>query len=209
MRWTEIYSKSKSDSGFSLVETLIATFIFAIISAMAVALISNYQTSRLGLQSADERLAQLQTARAVMRDDFFSVVNRPVRDQFGAMLSAFEGGQHMGDGIKLRLVRGGDAGAKLNGTVSQVKRIDYMLIDGNLTRRTYVRPDTVPGGRYTDQRLLEGVEAAELRYASDGIWSDEWGTNAAISPVPRLAELSLRFLGGQEMRMTFVVGAPT
>lgn len=190
-------------------ETLIATFIFALISAMAVALISNYQTSRLGLKSADERLAQLQTARAVMRDDFFSVINRPVRDQFGTMLNAFEGGEHMEGSIKLRLVRGGDAGAKLNGATSQIKRIDYMLADGTLTRRTYVRSDTVPGGRFTDQRLLDGVQGVDMRYAADGIWSDEWGTNTAISSAPRLAEVSLRFQGGQEMRLTFVVGAPT
>lgn len=200
----EIYSDRR---GFSLVETLIATFIFALVSAMGVALISNYQSSRLGLMSADERLAQLDTARAILRNDFFAAINRPVRSEFGDPLNAFEGGPHMLDNVRLRMVRNADAGAMLNGTTSTLRRIEYLLDGGSLIRRSYAQTDTVPGGGFSDQVVVDNVESMNMRYAADGIWSEEWGTALAINALPRLAELSLEFSSGQSLRLTFLVGA--
>lgn len=193
--------------GFSLVETLIATFIFALVSAMGVALISNYQSSRLGLMSADERLVQLDTARAILRNDFFSAINRPVRSEFGDPLNAFEGGDHMLDNVRLRMVRNGDAGARLNGTMSTLRRIDYLLENNSLVRRSYAQTDTVTGGNFSDQILVDNVESMNLRYAADGIWSEEWGTAPAVNALPRLTELSVQFTNGQSLRLTFLVGA--
>lgn len=193
--------------GFSLVETLIATFIFALVSAMGVALISNYQSSRLGLMSADERLAQLDTARAILRNDFFTAINRPVRSEFGDPLNAFESGTHMLDNVRLRMVRNADAGAMLNGTTSTLRRIDYLLDGNSLIRRSYAQTDTVPGGSFSDQIVVDNVESLNLRYATNGIWSEEWGTAPAVNALPRLAELSLEFTTGQSLRLTFLVGA--
>ncbi len=195
------------ERGFSLVETLIATFIFALVSAMGVALISNYQSSRLGLMSADERLVQLDTARAILRNDFFSAINRPVRSEFGDPLNAFEGGDHMLDNVRLRMVRNGDAGARLNGTTSTLRRIDYLLENNSLVRRSYAQTDTVTGGNFSDQILVDNVESMNLRYAADGIWSEEWGTAPAVNALPRLTEVSVQFTNGQSLRLTFLVGA--
>lgn len=192
--------------GFSLVETLIATFIFALVSAMGVALISNYQSSRLGLMSADERLVQLDTARAILRNDFFAAINRPVRGEFGDPLIAFEGGTHMLDNVRLRMVRNADAGAMLKGTKSTLKRIDYLFENNSLIRRSYIQTDTVTGGGFSDQILVDNVESMNLRYAAEGIWSEEWGTAPAANVLPRLAEISLEFITGQSLRLTFLVG---
>lgn len=195
------------ERGFSLVETLIATFIFALVSAMGVALISNYQSSRLDLMSADERLVQLDTARAILRNDFFAAINRPVRSEFGDPLNAFEGGNHMLDNVRLRMVRNADAGAMLKGTKSTLRRVDYLLEDNSLIRRSYAQTDTVTGGGFSDQILVYNVESMNLRYGAEGIWSEEWGTAPAAKALPRLAELSLEFKNGQSIRLTFLVGA--
>lgn len=196
----------KSDSGFSLVETLIATFIFALIAGMSVALLTSYQSSRTALGEADARLAKLEVARSILRDDFFAAVNRPVRDEFGSQLVAFEAGQHMDAGIRQRLVRSGDLGAKLNGTVSAVKRVELVLDDGALIRRTYVRSDIVQDSPFLDQVLLEDVRRVSMRYAADGVWSTEWGTAVSVSNLPRLAEMTLEFESGQQAQMTFLIG---
>lgn len=198
----------KKDAGFSLVETLIATFIFALMSAMAVALISSYQSSRVSLKAADEKLATLEIARAIIRDDYFSAIQRPVRDQFGSQLTPFEAGEHMLDGVRQRLVRSGDMGAKLNGTLSEVKRVEYVVDDGTLTRRTYGRSDIVQGTTPTDQVLLLGIRNFSVRYAAENIWTEEWGTSPAAGDLPRLAEMVIEFEGGQQTRMTFLIGRP-
>lgn len=196
-----------NEHGFSLVETLVATFIFALIAAMSVALLTSYQTSRVALDEADARLARLEVARNILRDDYFAAINRPVRDEFGGVLVAFEAGQHMADGSRQRLVRSGDMGAKLNGAVSQVKRVELLLADNKLLRRTYGRSDLVQDTPYQDQTLLEGVARLTTRYAVDGLWISEWGTTVAASSLPRLAEISIEFETGQRAQMMFIVGA--
>lgn len=195
------------DHGFSLVETLVATFIFALIAAMSVALLTSYQSSRVALGDADARLAQLEVARNILRDDYFAAINRPVRDEFGGVLLAFEAGQHMADGRRQRLVRSGDLGARLSGTVSEVKRVELLVSDNKLLRRTYSRSDLVQGTQFLDQTLLEGVAQLTVRYAVDGVWIAEWGTTVAASSLPRLAELSVEFESGQRAQMMFIVGA--
>lgn len=196
-----------NEHGFSLIETLVATFIFALIAAMSVALLTSYQSSRVALGDADERLAQLEVARNILRDDYFAAINRPVRDEFGSVLLAFEAGQHMEDGRRQRLVRSGDMGAKLNGTISEVKRVELLLADDRLLRRTYVRSDLVQDTAYLDQTLLEGVSRLTTRYAVDGVWVTEWGTTVASSSLPRMAEVSIEFKTGQRAQMMFIVGA--
>ena len=200
---------ARSEAGFSLVETLIATFIFALISAMAVALISSYQSSRTSLKVADERLATLEIARNIIRDDYFAAISRPVRDEFGTILTPFEAGQHMLDGVRQRLVRDGDMGAKLNGTLSEVKRVEYLVDDGSLTRRIYSHTDIVQGDEPVDQPLLSGIISFQLRYAAEGVWTEEWGTAQTASDMPRLAEMLIEFEGGQQSRMTFLIGRPS
>ncbi len=196
-----------NEHGFSLLETLVATFIFALIAAMSVALLTSYQSSRVALGDADARLAQLEVARSILRDDYFAAVNRPVRDEFGTVLLAFEAGQHMEGDRRQRLVRSGDMGAKLNGTISEVKRVELLLADDRLLRRTYVRSDLVQGTAYLDQTLLEGVSRLTTRYAVDGVWVTEWGTTIASSSLPRMAEVSIEFKTGQRAQMMFIVGA--
>ena len=196
-----------SDGGFSLVETLVATFIFALIAGMSVVLLNSYQTSRTALDAADAKLAQLEVARNILRDDYFAAINRPVRDEFGGVLLAFEAGQHMEDGLRQRLVRSGDIGAKLNGTVSEVKRVELVVEDNKLLRRSYVRSDVVQDTPFQDQTLLEGVSRLSMRYLLDGVWVSEWGTTVASSSLPRMAELSIDFDGGQRAQMMFLIGA--
>ncbi len=198
----------QSDAGFSLVETLIATFIFALVSAMAVALISSYQTSRSSLKSADEKLSALEIARSIIRDDYFAAIIRPVRDQFGTQLPPFEAGDHMLDGVRQRLVRGSDAGAKLNGAISEIKRVEYLVEGGTLIRRTYNRSDIVQDATPTDQLLLANVEDLEIRYNAQGLWTEEWGTTRGLNDLPRLAEMVIEFAGGKQTRMTFLIGRP-
>lgn len=200
-------SDSMADAGFSLVETLIATFLLAIVSAASVALLTGHQNTGLALRDANGKLAGLEVTRVVMRNDFFAAIERPLRDEFGDLLPAFEGGPHLLDGVHLRLARDGHMGAKLSGTASQLKRVDYRVQDDALVRRTYARTDQTPEAIFQDQTLLTGIETFSLRFAAEGIWVDEWGTGANITELPRLAEARFVFDSGRTASMTFLIGS--
>lgn len=196
----------RNDGGFSLVETLVATFIFALVSASAVAILSGFESNRIRLQDASSQLAALDQTRAIMRADFFAAHNRPVRDEFGSTIVAFESGVHMPEGALLRLVRGGNPTAALFGNMSTLQRIDYVLVGGSIYRRIFDRTDIVIAADFIDQKLMSDVQSISLRYATNGIWVEEWGTLAADFDLPRLAEVSITFGSGQDVKMMFLVG---
>jgi len=195
--------------GFSLMETLVATFVFALVSASAVTILSGYQNSQLRLQEVAGKLAALDRARALMRADFFAALNRPLRDEFGGTMVAFEGGPHMPNGTVLRLVRGGSPTAKLFGNRSGLQRVEYIVSHGALYRRIYDRTDVVTATEVIDQHLLSGVRSVSARYAADGLWADDWGALPSSSALPRLAEINIVFGAGGDVKMMFLVGKAT
>jgi len=196
-----------SDSGFSLVETMVATFIFALVSASGVVLLSGYQEGRLALAAADDRLARVEHARALIRDDMLSAVPRTMRDPYGGTLPGFEGGAHLPDGILLRFVRNGHMGALLAGNRSALQRVDYVLLEDQLVRRTYAHTDVTPETPVRDRVLLTNVRSVDVRYESQMIWALEWiSSGSGEVDLPNLAEMTLRFSDGRQLQFTMLVG---
>ncbi len=196
-----------SDAGFSLVEIMVATFIFAFVSASGVVLLSGYQEGRLVLAAADERLATVEHARALIRDDMLSAVPRTMRDPYGGTLPGFEGGSHLPDGILLRFVRNGHMGALLAGDRSALQRVDYVLTGDTLIRRTYAHTDVTPETPVKERILLEDVQSVDVRYESQRVWALEWisGGRGDVT-LPNLAEMTLRFGDGRRLLFTMLVG---
>jgi general secretion pathway protein J len=148
----------RGDSGFSLMETLVATFILALVSAAGVMLLSGYQEGRLVMKKADDRLAELEIARSILRDDFLSAIQRRVRDEYGSRPYGFQGGKLLDENKVLRLVRGGNLGAMISGDISALDRVEYLFEDGTLTRRRYERADITLETNFTERPLLTGLE---------------------------------------------------
>lgn len=195
-----------NEAGFSLVETLVATVVFALVSAAGVMLLSGYQDGRLGLQVADDRLAELETARALLRMDMMMAVDRPVRDALGGGTTGFEGGSFLPNGIVMRFVRSGDMGALMHGNKTALQRIDYRLEGGALVRRSYAQTDITLDTPSSDITLLSNIETLNIRYEAEGIWVDEWGNSSIIAPLPKLAEFKLQFKNGRDLDLMFLVG---
>lgn len=196
----------KGEAGFSLVETLIATVIFAIVSASGVMILSSYQEGRLGLAAADDRLADFDVARALIRADMHMTVSRPVRDALGGGLTGFSGGTPINDGVLVSFVRNGDMGALIQGGKSTLKRVEYRHIDGNLIRRTYAQTDITPATDVRDTVLLSGLDKIGVRFEAEGIWLDEWGTAHGVSAPPNLTEFRFQFSNGRSLHLMFQIG---
>lgn len=196
----------RNDLGFSLVETMVATFIFALVSAAGVMLLVGYQDGRLSLKAADDRLAQIENARSLIRGDFLNAIDRPVRDPFGGNQTGFEGGLYLPDGQLLKFVRGGHMGALITGDRSALERLEYILRDGQLVRRAYRHTDATPATPYTDRILLDGIERAAVRFEAEGLWTEEWRSGNGKAPLPNLAELTLTLVNDRQLSFTLIVG---
>ena len=69
--------------GFTLVEILVALFIFAIVGLMGTQLISRVSTQQTILSERGARLIELQRAMTILKRDIMQVQRRNIRDAYG------------------------------------------------------------------------------------------------------------------------------
>ena len=149
------------ESGFTLVEVLIAMAITAFVSVLSYQTLS---TALAGIESArieSERLHEINRAFTVLSRDVRQMTDRPVRDEFGQMASAVSGGELARD--PLRLTRSGwhnSTGAPR----STLQRVAYRLEEDKLLRLSYPVLDRTTAIEPTETVLIDGVEVFELRF---------------------------------------------
>ena len=149
------------ESGFTLVEVLIAMAITAFVSVLSYQTLS---TALAGIESArteSESLHEINRAFTVLSRDVRQMTNRPVRDEFGQMASAMSGGELARD--PLRLTRSGwhnSTGAPR----STLQRVAYRLEEDKLLRLSYPVLDRTTAIEPTETVLIDGVEVFELRF---------------------------------------------
>ena len=149
------------ESGFTLLEVLIAMAITAFVSVLSYQTLS---TALAGIESArteSERLHEINRAFTILSRDVRQMTNRPVRDEFGQMASAMSGGELARD--PLRLTRSGwhnSTGAPR----STLQRVAYRLEEDKLLRLSYPVLDRTTAIEPTETVLIDGVEVFELRF---------------------------------------------
>ncbi len=191
-----------AQSGFTLVEMLLALTIFAMLTAAGVALLS--VTARTQ-QTSDRLLAelgQLRSVQALLSSDLAQAVPRRHRGSGGQPLAAFSAAAS-GEPVLLRLVRGGvesgDAGRP------SVQRIEYRLRDNQLERLAYSHVDGAENA--VTMILLRDVGQLRLRYRDDeGAWHSDWAPTDG-SKLPIAVELVTDSRPHGLVRQLFMVGS--
>ena len=190
-------------TGFTLVELLVSLFIFGMLSAAGVALLS---FSVRAQEAADARLGDLadfRRAGALLAGDLAQAAPRPARDSAGNARPAFEGGSGEQSGVALAFVRRG--WENLDDTPrASLQRVEYRIEEGRLTRRVYPRLDGAPPLAATT--VTEGVRRVRLRYRDgDGNWRERWDPTKATE-LPRAVELVIDAEGSGTTRQLFQTG---
>ena len=199
-----------SEAGFSLIETLVAVFIVAIISAGVGIMLT--QTVQAGKQVSERsaELSETQIANALMRDDFSSITRRASMspDAF-AQLGVFTGNSV--NSVSEILVFSRNAWGQMPGGEprSDLQRVTYRFEDNSLIRKAWHRPDPDAKTQFTERVLLSGISDLSIRYGKDGFWEDEWRLRTSDEGevvLPDAIEIVSRFQEGDELRQVFGTG---
>ncbi len=163
--------RNHSQAGFTLVELMVALFIFAILSAAGVSLLRFSVDSQTASREALAEMSSIRRMNAALTNDLGQIAPRPARDQAGARQNAFFGGGGTDGDLLISFVRRGwsnyDGDAR-----SSLQKVDYRLVDGVLERQAYPHVDgseALPAAQ-----LVTGVESIALRYRSNGEWRERW-----------------------------------
>lgn len=196
-------------TGFTLLELVAALAIFALLSVMAYGGLDSILTTKRSVGEAQERMTQWQKGIFRLRSDLESAVNRPIRDEFGDLQPALylnqRGGlefTHSGRRNPLQLPR------------PALERVEYLLQEGQLYRRSWEQVDRVQGDEGLSYPMLDGVKELTWRYMDiNGEWGEAWpplnygGPNPSAAGLPRAVELIMITKSYGELRLMFALVA--
>src|SRR6185312_5679581 len=89
----QLCALNRHDYGFTLLEIIIALFIFSIVSIIIVSALHNVLNTQAATEKKAARLAELQIALLLLSRDIEQTVNRPIVNASG-MLEGFIGSSH-------------------------------------------------------------------------------------------------------------------
>ena len=197
-------SRSPGAAGFTLIEMVIAVFIFGLLSLAGVAILR----SGLDVQGAAARSAKADAgfmrARALIGGDLAQAVARPTRNTSGGTDPAFAGGGgSAAGGFLFVLVRGGVANPS-DLPRPDLQKAGYRIEGGALKRVAWPQLDGAqPGPAAT---ILADVASVTTRFRGlDGGWSSGWAP-APPTELPRAVELTVQPVNGAPLRLVFRVG---
>lgn len=192
-------------AGFTLVEILVALFIFTILALMMTGGLHTIISAQSGAERSAERLRQLQIVFVRMSRDIEQTVNRPVTTTNGQDASAFYGTER-----GFAFTHGGLAGQEKQHQVLQ--RTQYIFSRNGLWRMVWDVLDQAANSPKPNQRqLLENVSGARFEYLdSKNVFHKDWPlTGGNNQPLPVAVRMSLTIAGWGTVRQTYVIPVQT
>ncbi len=183
--------QSVSQSGFTLVEMLVALLLFSIIATIATAMTGSATRSFAATETALASISDLEAARALLAADLGQAAPRTSIAADGAPMPAF---MVTGDGFVL--VR-----ARPDG-MPAVEKVAWGLVDGRLLRQPFPSIDGAPPGQPVV--IAQNVAGISLRVAGERGWQDGWNP-ANAEELPRALEVTLFRSNGAAVTMKFLV----
>lgn len=209
-------------SGFSLLEVLVALFLFALLGVTANRFLGvMIKTEEVAEHHSDDIKFQLR-ALEVIRRDFFQAVPRLSREPSGKTLSAL---LSSGDEYLVEFTRAGWLNPMENprselvrvayrvGVLPETAKKNYPALAGDsrkyLLRYFWPYPDRHSDTPVAVQPIIADVESCEFKYLdSKGQWLSSWppknsatGSNSKPSTaLPRAVQIHLRYESGIEVK---------
>ena len=195
-----IMRDDQSQTGFTLVELIISLFIFGMLAAAGVGLLTYGTQAQAVTAERLEGVAAERRLTAILTNDLAQAVARVSRDITGAPEPAFRGGQGP---VLLRYVRSGWSNSG-DAVRSGIQRVEWRLNQTKLERVT--RPLVDGAADAEPITMAENVERVALRFRNEGTWQSDWAPSDPLE-LPEAVELTITRNGEAPLTRLFLAGA--
>ncbi len=192
-------------NGFTLVEMMVALFLFSLVAATGVGLLAFSVRAQASAQRLLDRAASERRMAALLTNDLMQALPRIARDTEGKPLRAFEGTDGKQPGLIMTYTRSGRSNPQ-DLPRPGIERVDIVFADGRLERRGYALADGAAPA--TTIMLADNLTGVALRYRDRDGWRARWDP-ARRDTLPRAVELTLTPRDRPALLSAFLVGTRT
>ena len=194
-RFTALTSKSAT-AGFTLVELLIATLIFAILSMLAYGGLDSVIKSSDRTEAELTRLRQIQITFSQMQRDIEQLSARDGHDALGGKLLRLSAAQISNSDLLLEYTRTGWRNPAQQ-TRSHLQRVAWRLEDKKLYRMSWPFVDRAFDDQATSTQMIDRISEVKVRFLdSKKEWHNLWPLPAELEqsstpPQPLAIEITV------------------
>ncbi len=195
--------RTNSQQGFTLLELLIASIIFAIMALMAYGGLDNVIRNSQSSKQALKRLQEVQQTVSVLNRDLTQIIRRGIRDEYGNRQDYLTTENNIDNLVEF--TRGGRVNPA-NLLRSSLLRVAYRFEEEKLIRLQWPQLDRAPGMEAKQTVLLEEIEEVKLRFLDQKAeWQEQWPPlNTGAIPAELLAiEITLQLKDWGEIRRLY------
>lgn len=194
----------QNKKGFTLLEILIALFIFTLLSLMLVAGLRTVINANNGSERSAERLRKLQMALLVMSRDVEQAINRPIINSSGQEERAF-----VGTPQSFVFTHAGMANPNGALLMTTMQRTRYEWHDNTLYRVTWPTLDQAPETKVHSRILLNGVSELRFQYLDKkGHFQHNWpGEGESKNALPRAVRITMTISDWGKISQLYVISA--
>jgi general secretion pathway protein J len=171
-------------AGFTLIEVVIAIFIAAVMFAIGYRAITQALSDRDALNTAQQRVTEIQRGLRIVAQDFAQIEARATRDTQG---SGEQQAAVIGTGRDDTLITFSRTGwsnpAGLQRPAEQ--RVRYRFVEGTLVREHWLSVDPALNTEPRQRVILTRVKSVEIRFLDpvSRNWRTDWPAVTASGPV--------------------------
>jgi len=156
-----ISQQKNKQQGFTLLEVLIASIIFAIMAVMSYGGLQNVIDNSQSSKTALNRLQQLQKGISVLNRDLLQIIPRPIRDEYGNIQPALTTSGNLD--YLIEFTRSGRPNPT-NAVLSTLQRVAYQLEDNKLIRLQWPHLDRTQEVEPRKSTLIDNVDEVTFSF---------------------------------------------
>jgi general secretion pathway protein J len=191
--------------GFTLLEILIALFIFTIVAVIMTHALHIIFESQAGTEKRSERLSELQIANLLLLRDIEQTLNRPVINGKNHHEAAF-----LGSNSQFSLTHGGESNPGGEALRSTLQRVSYSIDKKNLIREVFPVLDQVQASQSHQRVLLGSIIEGHFDYLdANGIFHNTWppAEQTKSSSLPTAVRITLKLAGWGSFSQLYIIPA--
>ena len=168
----------RKNTGFTLIEVIIAMSIFAILAILSYSGLHSVIMSKTSTEVSLERLQELQMTMLTLNSDLQQISNRDAHDALGGSLNKLS---TQSSEYLIEFTRGGWRNPA-NLARSSLQRVAYQLKDDALIRIYWPHVDRADEEQRVERTLIHNIESLEILFLNaNQEWKEDWPSATALA----------------------------